>query len=530
MDEVRMPCGALLISDTEDDRKVTDADATEFTHSTVWYCRNSQYLVHRTYLAHFERGLFSLADAAASPATKYMRPFLPERVRDYVENLRVVLVGSQEVETRCLHFPITIEEFKLLVSFIARAKTHGKPSQERLVFAIRSAASAMVGRVGFDAARMVRECSEKNFAFVEEKCGLFTAQCGTRAKKAKPVRVATATRDPRLPGNRVVAMSGKNLYVSHSDEVRIAMLDEKRMLRIGVKGVVEMAPLPNGDVVIATWSGRIVISSFVNSRPQALEAMNIQKPVMGAKVSRGGVPTFAVLGANRQFLVVGHETRGLTVTPSEKIVDYDINNDDCYVATDNCVHYYLAGEQVMSWDIRPMYEQDKADRHAPIKSLCMDPMTMSIGVCTEDRCYLVDPRMPRVIGAADFRTPGKILSYHPSQFMDIGVILHSNGFATVDVRKPEAPMSKFSFAHQDDLRPLGQWISGSRLFAMTVQDKFLIACPYLREPVLEAYDLPKGGGIVQRIGASLDLAYVHQPNRLTVFGMSGVEVSVPSLF
>ena len=35
-------------------------------------------------------------------------------------------------------------------------------------------------------------------------------------------------------------MSGKNLYVSHSDEVRIAMLDEKRMLRIGVKGVVEM--------------------------------------------------------------------------------------------------------------------------------------------------------------------------------------------------------------------------------------------------------------------------------------------------
>ena len=528
MNAVSMPCSALLISDTEDDCTVGDSNATEFTHSTVWYCRNSQYLVHRTYLAHFERGLFSLTDAGPTPETKYMRPFLPENVRNYLENLRVVLVGSKEVRTRCLHFPITSDEFKLLVSFLARAKTHGKPSQERLVFAIRNAANAMVGRVGFDAARMVKECNLKNFTFTEERFGLFTAKCGEETQKTSPVTIASASYDMSYPGRRVVALSDHSLYIANEQEVRMVQIVDKKVMRMRLSGVTAMQTLPTNEVMMASKNGHIVCASTTDGQPKAAEVMNVATPVLRMKVSRGGIQSFALMGSDDQTMFFGTRSGGAVnrVSFHEKVVDYDLNNDDCYVAQASKLLYFLAGQESMTWDLNEMYEQTRVET-GPITSVCMDAMTMSIGVCTSTRCFLVDARMPRLIGAAEFRVPGTILSFHPSPFMDIGVVLHDRGFATVDVRKPEAPMSKFIFSNEHEVNPLGTWIRGTRLFAMTSGNKFLVTCPYLRKPVLEAYELPMNGGQVVSLSADLNVAVVQQTQNLSVFGGVGTSISFP---
>jgi hypothetical protein len=141
-------------------------------------------------------------------------------------------------------------------------------------------------------------------------------------------------------------------------------------------------------------------------------------------------------------------------------------------------------------------------------------------------CALLDSRNPveKCIALSEISI---CRQFHPSALMDIAVVIHDCGFSTFDLRNPAKFLSDFRFSEgEESVRCEGNWMKGTRLFGATVDDKFLIMCPYLAEPVLECYQLERDE--IVGVRSDMELSLVRQRHSLTLLGGYGVEFSIPN--
>jgi hypothetical protein len=109
--------------------------------------------------------------------------------------------------------------------------------------------------------------------------------------------------------------------------------------------------------------------------------------------------------------------------------------------------------------------------------------------------------------------------------MNISVLLHPQGFTTIDLRRPEEVLLRARLS-DGPLEIIGEWIPRSRLLAVAFPGKFLICSPFVRSPVLEAYPLEPE--TVHRLNTSADACLVQQDSVVTLFGAIGKQFHVPS--
>ncbi|KAH0792367.1 hypothetical protein GPJ56_003713 [Histomonas meleagridis] len=514
--KLRETFGSLFSSEIEDDVIETEAPATEFTHSCAWFIRNAKNLNPRTYKGHFENNLFSLEDAAAHIHSDFHHPFMTEKMRFFLENLRVELFPQEDTLIRCLHYPMSIDEFKILYTIFLNSGFKGQIPDEFVSFALRKASNCVVSRTGLDEARILKEIISNKFNFKEDNYALLSVPLGQEVEhKTKMTKIQVQINQFENCNNRKTAIFDKTVAISSKEDLKIINTEQKIKDVHQIKDIVKICSLPIGDFVCASRGGKVTRVSQQNGRYSNITELQTDINILDFKMSAGPKQTFAAINYDRSKIAYGNNdvTQYISLSDeSSSFGDFQIFNDRLFVCEDESLLFYANGQKVSALGIGDT-----------LVSIQIDRSSLNIGCCTESNFYLVDMRCFNQLGFPPTHL-SNLKSFHPSPIGDIGVLVARGEIAVFDFRQPDSILSRITFESSPKIK--GDWIDGTRLFYASTHDSFMFICPYLSSPILETYSLiPEK---VKNVKSNLNLSLVQQQNTLTLFGGYGNKIFFPS--
>lgn len=504
---------------TSEESSVQDDILSESTQPTAWFVKNYMNINPRAYYGQFEIGNFNYYDSHALHNSNYVRPFLPKDVRYLLLNQRVILLSHDNINPRCLHFPVQEDECKIILKICRHLYNKGK-SMNQFVFAMRNASLALPGRVSFDIPRILKDLSENNIKIDKNEVGIFAVEPNRPAEIKEQMTYLSLPINPQLGETRKVALNNRIIAISSDNIIQIIDTENNKCQKYPIPDIISICSVPTGDFLTCTKSG--FIHEFVKKEnfdeSIIYQVTNIDDKIGDFKVSEGGERSYAAANTKKTIIYSGIGEEFYEITFNKEFVDFVINNDDIYVATQhNTIEYYQYGQQFATWK-----------SPSNITSLTIEPMSLSVGICACQKCYILDARTPSIIGLANFETMNP-LSLHFSPFLDLSVVITDQGFSTFDIRQSNHVLSSVKVAsrHEKLSNIKGDWMPESRLFSLAFKDSFLITCPYLGSPVLESYQIPFNDLI--SIHTNLQLNVIQQQNSITFIGGYGYPFHVPTV-
>ena len=166
----------LLSSDRHEEKVVEPKidNISTFGHSTAWIVANSLVLNSRLCYGLFERGTFNLYDGEINENSKFVRPYLPQELRSFIKNMRVMNFSYRDKKLRCLHFPLQKHELRILLAILSNlnlSDNNSKIYKNKLIFLMRIAGRIMEGRLSFDASRMLKDLINNDFKIKDDDVG-----------------------------------------------------------------------------------------------------------------------------------------------------------------------------------------------------------------------------------------------------------------------------------------------------------------------------------------------------------------------
>ncbi|OHT00806.1 hypothetical protein TRFO_07793 [Tritrichomonas foetus] len=511
---------SLLPSDHDDDDLIPpNADnITEFTRSTAWYVRNSLLLNPRSYFGHFERGTFNLYESIYNEGTKFARPFLPKKIRNMIENMRIINLSSDDKLMRCLHFPIQDDELRILLAIVMNLNNDRNFYKKKLTFAVRNAAQALPGRISYDAARILKEVGKNNYMNKNDHFGIFSIPTDKPVEHNNSMTIRSVPISQQYGNKRSVALINRIVAIGNDQFINVINTKRRENIRFPVQNNCFICSTQNGNFITCTKNGMIHEINLNNDsnvhKATMLQISNLNNQISELKVSSGGECSYAAVNENKTEIYSGIKDEFYKIELEEPLNDFSVNNDDIYVADENGIHYYEFGIKYAQWD-----------SPKPVKSMSFDPMSLLIGCCTEEGCYLIDGRTPYMLGlgAPDWNN---LESFLISPYMDLAVAITKDGFLTFDIRQPEKPISHLTFQSTPS-KIIGEWMPESRLFNLAYNNTFNISCPYLQMPIIESYQIPNDN--ILSLHTNLQLSVVQQESSITFIGGFGFQFHVPSI-
>lgn len=540
---------SLLLSDQEDDSLQSKTDNfTQFTHSTAWFVINSLSLNPRTCSGNFERGGFNLYDSVINKNSKFVHPYLPRDLRILIENIRVMEFSSEDKMPRCLHFPLQENELKVLLAILSNLNLNNNDNKiykNKLVFLMRIAGRVMEGRVSFDASRILNDLIKNKFTIKDDDVGIFSVPEDHPVEFDKKMTIRSVPISKELGKTRAIALNKRIFAIASSKSISVIDTEKKKNIKFPVGNIQTVCSVPNGNFLTCSKDGfvhEIVMNNDVNGILMH-PVTYINDSVGDFKISFGGERNYAISNNDRTKIYSGIQQEYYQINLDTPYIDFDINNDDIYVATENSVEYYQWGKHYASWTSP---EQ--------MASICVDDMANSIGCCTKSGIYMIDLRSPH-INALCTQNCNNLVSLHVSPFLDLAVAITKNGIISFDMRQTESTLSQISFSSSrspsisrsqspsvqspltspvsssssanEKMDIKGKWMPESRLFSLAFSDSFNITCPYLKSPILESYKIPCDN--IVSLHSNLQISVVQQESFITFIGGYGYPFHVPSV-
>lgn len=532
---------SILLSDQEDDstQAITD-NITLFTHSTAWCVINSHLLNPRVCFGNFERGTFNLYDSVANENAKFARPYLPQELRIFIKNMRVINFSCHDIMPRCLHFPLQKDELKILLAILSNLNlnnSYSKIYKNKLIFLMRMAGRLMEGRLSFDASRILKDVINNGFTIKNDDVGIFSVPTDHPVEIDKKMTIRSIPLSKKLDNTRSIALNNRIFAIASSKAINVIDTEHQKNIIFNLEKIQKVCSVPNGNFLTCTKNGFIheiiMTSDFDNLTMH--QVTHINDTIGEFKISYGGERNYAISNIDKTRIYSGIQREYYKVELKEPFVDYEVNNDDIYIATENSVEYYQWGKQYATWN-----------SPAQIRSISIDDMASSICCCTKNGCYIIDPRSPH-INSLGTQNISNVVSLHMSPFLDLAVAITENGMITFDMRQPENTLSHVTISRlqsSSTLSPLnspvhspspvherfdikGMWMPETRLFPVVFNDSFNITCPYLKMPILESYKIPDDK--VVSIHSNLQLSIIHHENLITFIGGFEYPFHVPSV-
>lgn len=531
---------SLLLSDQECDLPQANTEnITLFTHSSAWSVINSHLLNPRVRFGNFERGTFNLYDSIINTNSKYCRPYLPQESRIFIENMRVMNLSYQDKLPRCLHFPLQDNELKILMALLSNLNlsSYNKIYKNKLIFLMRMAGRLMEGRISFDASRILKDAINNGFTIKDDDVGIFSVPVDHPVEINKKMTMRTVSVSHKLGTTRSIALNNRIFAIASSKSINVIDTENKKNIKFNVEKIQNVRSVPNGNFLACTENGFVheIIMSTDFDRLAMRQITHINDTIGELKISNGGERNYAISNKNKTAIYSGIQREYYKIKLKEPFIDFNVNNDDVYVATENTVEYYQFGKQYATWN-----------SIGQIRSISIDSMASSIGCCTKNGCYIIDLRSPH-INALCTQNCNNPVSLHMSPFLDLAVAITENGMITFDLRQPDNVVSHVSFSRSqssssfsplnspvhspssssDKIDIKGTWMPESRLFSLVFTDSFNITCPYLQMPALESYKIPDDSLV--SIHSNLQLSIIQQKNSISFIGGFGYPFHVPSV-
>jgi hypothetical protein len=341
--------------------------------------------------------------------------------------------------------------------------------------------------------------------YPDDNTGLFavpprhaTKHSNSMTKKTIPLRSSAP----------LIALSDSKLAIANLKTLKIIDLAKYSAVEADLPGITVLEVGSNGDFVVGLHSGSVY---EIDDDLTVEHSVSVNFPI-GSIVLSVGAPNFAVCDLTRQRIAWGGDTLAFEQPP----VDLAVNGEDLYIAHASRVEYRTSEYFVSAGSALTVWEADRT-----ISSVAVDPNAFLLGVCADDQLFLLDRRAPRLISTTWIPDARKFI---PSPFSGIAAVVTSQGFTTIDLRKPEAEIARCKLSAVPT-SVAAEWIPRSRLMAVAFAGHFFVCSPYVRSQVLECY--PIENEPVVRVHANLTACVVHQQSSLTLFGGYGTHLKFP---